>query len=128
MRLHTARSAALLAALAAVGGCAPGTAVPVVGALGADIAVFGRTPVDMVVSGVTGRDCSVVRLDRGERYCKPTEPPPPPQPYCTRSLGVVDCWSDPAALPDAPSEVADGPRVLTPAQERNRTARWPDLF
>ena len=41
-----------------------------------------------------------MRLDQGKSYCRPIEPPPEPPPYCTRSLGVADCWRDPASLPD----------------------------
>ena len=118
----------VVGAMLALGSCAAGTVVPVVGGFGIDIAVFHRDLFDMLVSGLSGRDCSVVRLDRGESYCRPIEPPLPPIPYCTRSLGVVDCWADPEAMPYIPPEVADGPRTLTPAQERNRIARWPDLF
>lgn len=91
---------------------------------GAAIPIIHRTVTDAVVSAVTQHDCSVVRLDQGLSYCKPYDPPPPPLPYCTRSLGVVDCWQDPALLPHPiPPEVADGPRTLTPEQEQNRT-RW----
>ncbi len=45
----------------------------------------------------------------GVRCCRP--PPAPPQllPYCTRSLGVPDCWSDPAQLPNHPPELAASP-------------------
>ena len=32
-----------------------------------------------------------------------------------------------AALPNRPPQVADGPNVLTPEQEANRTRRWPDF-
>jgi hypothetical protein len=71
---------------------------------------------------VTARDCSAVRLDRGKSYCRPAEPPPEPPPYCTRSLGVADCWADPAGHP---RELGDGPRTLTPTQETDRTRRWP---
>ncbi len=35
-------------------------------------------------------------------------PKPPPAPYCTRSLADIDCWRDPAHLPDRPPQVADG--------------------
>ncbi len=91
------------------------------------IAVMQRSPADAVYSVVTGKDCSVVRLDQGKSYCRPVEPLPEAQPYCTRSLGVVDCWRDPASLPDHPPQVADGPRTLTPEQESNRTRKWPDL-
>jgi hypothetical protein len=78
-----------------------------------------------VVSLVSGKDCSVVRLDEGKTYCKQVEPPPRPPEFCTRSLGVVNCWTDPATLQDTPVQVADGPTTLSPSQEANRTARWP---
>jgi hypothetical protein len=90
------------------------------------VMVFGRGMGDLVYSGITGRDCSIVRLEQGKTYCKPTEPSPTVPPLCTRSLGIVDCWSNPAALNGpAPRGLADGPRTLTPAQEADRTARWP---
>jgi len=89
------------------------------------VATIHRTPVDAVVSLVTGKDCSVVRLDENKTYCRPTAPPPDVPPYCTRSLGVVDCWKDPSAMSDLPPEVADGPRALTPEQDADRTRRWP---
>ena len=41
---------------------------------------------DNVVSLVTGQDCSYVRLAKGQTYCA-SDPPPPVQPMCTRSLG-----------------------------------------
>jgi len=93
----------------------------------ASVVVFQRAIPDLVVSAVTGKDCSVVRLDQGKSYCRPQEAPPARPPYCTRSLGAVDCWANPEKLPGAPPEVADGPRSLTPEQEANRTRRWPDL-
>lgn len=115
----------------ALPGCAawtqPYAAVAGVGAANAaSVAVFGRAVPDLVYSGATGRDCSVVRLEEGKTYCKPVEPPPAPPTLCTHSLGVVDCWSNPEALNDAPVRgVADGPTTLTPEQEANRTATWP---
>lgn len=39
---------------------------------------------------------------------------PPPQPYCTRTLGVAECFADPAALPDHPDQLMDTP-VRAPA-------------
>ena len=119
----------LLPGVLALGGCTP-PATPVV-ALGladlASVATFHRGLFDLAFSGASGRDCSIVRLDRGLTYCREKEAPPAPPPYCTRSLGTVDCWADPAAVPNLPREVADGPRTLTPTQERQRTARWPNL-
>jgi hypothetical protein len=115
----------LLPLLVPLGGCGadPVTLTSVVvGTAAGSVAVIQRTPVDALYSLVTGRDCSVVRLDQGLSYCRPVEPPPVPQPYCTRSLGVADCWADPAGQPP---QQADGPAGLTPAQEANRTRRWP---
>lgn len=35
--------------------------------------------------------------------------PPALQPYCTRSLGAPDCWTDPGQLNDRPHELTDTP-------------------
>jgi hypothetical protein len=91
------------------------------------IAVIQRSPLDALYSAVTGKDCSIVRLEQGKTYCRPVEPPPEPPPYCTRSLGLADCWRDPASLPDHPRDLGDVPHPLTPEQEANRTRRWPQL-
>ncbi len=94
----------------------------------AAIPVFHRSLPDIVVSALSGQDCSVVRLDQGKTWCREIAPPPQPPPFCTRSLGVVDCWANPQALTDQPPRgVADGPLALTPAQEANRTRPWPGL-
>ncbi len=46
--------------------------------------------------------------------------------YCTRSLAVVDCWKNPAALNGQPQHpVADGPDRLTPAQQAAPQRGWP---
>jgi hypothetical protein len=91
------------------------------------VPVLGRTLPDAVVSLVSGRDCSAVYLDAGRPYCRQPEPPPAAPPFCTRSLGTVDCWASAAAQPlPARPGVADGPVALTPAQERHRTRSWPD--
>lgn len=106
-------------------GCVAATVIPVVAGVGADIAIFHRSLPDMLYSAVTGRDCSVVRLDRNESYCRPVDPPVAPAPYCTRSLAGIDCWAHPEQIPGIPMQVAQGPWTLTPEQERLRLARWP---
>jgi len=111
--------------LSFLGGCVPETVAPLAAGIGADVAIFHRSLPDMVYSAVTGRDCSVVRLDEGKTYCRPVAPPVPPQPYCTSSLGNVDCWAHPELMPGIPVQVAQGPHDLTPAQNRARLARWP---
>src|SRR6187402_1898702 len=92
----------ILLALLLLPGCE--AALPTIEGMAAvnigSVMVIGRTVPDAVVSVVTGRDCSAVRLDRGLEYCRPEEAPPPPPTYCTRSLGSVDCWRQPPlALP-----------------------------
>ena len=82
---------------------------------------------DNVVSLLTGQDCSYVRLAKGQTYCG-SDPPPPVQPICTRSLGQVDCWTTPPVATPPYRNVRDGPYELTAEQERNRTSRWPKLF
>ncbi|WP_207540443.1 hypothetical protein [Sabulicella rubraurantiaca] len=90
-------------------GCDGPAAVATVGVNVAALMVTGRTVPDLVVSGVTGLDCSVVRLDRRLSYCASREEVARHIPYCTRSLGSVDCWvTRPAAIPQ-PRGVADTP-------------------
>ncbi len=101
---------------------APFIAVPaVVEAL--SLRAFGRTTGDSIVSLVTGEDCSIARIGRGDAYCG-QDNAPAPQPVCTRSLGAVDCWTVPPAAYPPYRGVADGPQTLTEAQENNRIG-WP---
>jgi len=106
-------------------GCDGPTLVATAGVNVASLTLVGRAVPDIVISAVSGRDCSIVRLDRGMSYCGPSAEPPGPPPYCTRSIGSVDCWvTRPATIPMVPS-VVDGPIALTPAQDARRTAHWP---
>lgn len=77
----------------------------------------------MGVSAVTGRDCSMVRLDRGQTYCAGRQLAQT-VPFCTRSLGVADCWASPALLPGAPVPLDDTPGPSRD-QLRYRNAGWP---
>ena len=119
---------ALLLLPAACGPAAPVAEVGVGTVSAAAIPIFHRSPLDMAISAATGRNCSVVNLDKGERYCQARDAVPQPPEFCTRSLGVPDCWADPSQLPDHPGEIADGPRSLTPEQEADRTKWWPGLW
>lgn len=107
-----------------VSGCSPAPWGVLAGVDVVSIAVFGRGVGDIGVSAVSGRDCSVVRLERGQTYCAAQEAAPAPGPFCTRSLGTADCWEDPGNLPGRYSGVGDAPPP-TAAQERYRRARWP---
>ncbi len=118
------RPLAPLLAVAALAGC--GTWAAPVAVLSAasfgPVPVIQRTPGDVVASVLTGRDCSIVRLDKQESYCKEPELPRR-QPYCTRSLGVVDCWIDPQAVRPTPPDVADAPS-LTAQQLMDLHKTW----
>ena len=121
------RSLLLLLLLAGCGVTPEQAATIGVGVGVGSIAVIQRSPFDALYSIASGKDCSVVRLDQGKSYCRPVEPPPEVEPYCTRSLGVADCWRDPASLPNRPPPLGDGPHRLTPAQDADRTRGWPGL-
>ena len=84
------------------------------------ITVLHRDVFDVLVSGISGQDCSVVRLDRGKSYCRPIDPPAVPPPYCTGTLGLPECWATPLLFANPPRGLADGPWALTPEQEANR--------
>jgi hypothetical protein len=122
------RCVPLLVALSVLlAGCHPAATpfVAVAAVEASSVAVFGRGTIDMAYSAISGRDCSIVRLDKGESYCKPKEAPPAPPEFCTRTLGVPECFGDPAFLTDHPRPIADGPARLNPAQEKSRTSSWP---
>ncbi len=105
-----------------LGGCVAAAAVA--GADAATVSIFGRDMVDIGVSAVTGRDCSIVRLDRRQDYCAPREHIPLTDPYCSRTLADVQCWSNPEAFVVPPHDIVDTP-VTTKEQQRQITSRWP---
>jgi hypothetical protein len=99
--------------------------VVVAGLEAASVATFHRDGFDLAYSLIHRRDCSIVHLERGETYCRPAEPEPAPQQFCTRTLGMAECFAEPATLNDHPSAWGDAP-ALNAAQEKDRTARWPN--
>jgi len=118
----------LLLSLLSLSGC--GVAEDLVAAAGivlsvGTVPVIQRSPWDATYSLSTGRDCSVVRLDEGKTYCRPVEPKPVPPPFCTHTLGAVNCWQDPGTMPGHPHGLADGPAKLTAEQEADRVRIWP---
>ena len=91
---------------------------------GTSVAVFGRGVADLGVSAVTGKDCSIVHLDKGQNYCAPREKLPDAPPFCTATLGTVQCWANPEAFAVLPHQLADAP-ALNKDQIRDVNARWP---
>ncbi|MCS6854166.1 MAG: hypothetical protein NZ523_05365 [Elioraea sp.] len=91
------------------------------GAVAGSFVVLQRGPVDAMYSLITGEDCSVLHLERRGEYCRSVERIGA-APFCTRSLGQVDCWTEPR--PFGPQQaVAD-----TPARPATEPARWFSLF
>jgi hypothetical protein len=78
--------------LLVAGGCAA--------AIGAGtVAATDKTPVDHLVSLVTGKDCSIVRRYRGSTYCVEDEMTPPVRVHCYPTLGEVTCYAEPDPFP-----------------------------
>jgi len=81
----------------------------------ASFVMLQRGLVDVAYSVVTGQDCSVLNIDTRGEYCR-TDPVTAPAPFCTRSLGDVDCWTvaEPYGpqrpVPDAPAAAERSPR------------------
>jgi hypothetical protein len=92
----------------------------------ATVPIFGRSLPDIIYSGISGKDCSVVRLEQGRSYCRPTDPPIEVARVCTRSLGTVDCWINPETLVSPARGLADS-QAPTSEQEAWRTRRWPNF-
>ncbi|HYD31532.1 MAG TPA: hypothetical protein VEB64_11840 [Azospirillaceae bacterium] len=67
---------------------------------------------DHAVSAATGRDCSLISLEKTGDYC-----PPPPKPidrskvYCYRTIADVDCHTIPDPYRNGARPVADPPLV-----------------
>jgi hypothetical protein len=49
--------------------------------------------------------------------------PATPQPFCTRTLGLAECFADPGSLPDRPAPLGDMPQRLQPPP-----LPWWDIF
>ncbi len=77
------------------------------GSSAASFIVLQRGLFDVAYSLVTGQDCSVLNIERRGEYCR-SDPVSAPAPFCTRSLGDVDCWT--VAEPYGPQRsVSDAP-------------------
>jgi hypothetical protein len=71
-----------------------------VAAIGAGtVAATDKTPVDHLVSLVTGKDCSIVRRDRGLTYCVEDDVTPPVRVHCYPTLGEATCYAAPDPFP-----------------------------
>ena len=86
---RTLSAACLLTAVTFVSGC-EGFFV----AEGASTLVSGKTMSDHVISLTSGKDCSIVRTEKGLTYCVEDEPVVNQDQYhCYRTLADVTCYS-----------------------------------
>ncbi|MBC8158502.1 MAG: hypothetical protein H8E94_04135 [Alphaproteobacteria bacterium] len=76
-----------------VAGC--GSVPPFAMLDGAVVIGSDKTMADHVVSLASGKDCSLVRKERGMTYCKEDEVTPRPEVYCYRELAKVTCYDKP---------------------------------
>ena len=91
-------------ALGLLGGCAA--------AIGAGtVAVTDKTPIDHVYSLVTGKDCSMVRKERGLTYCVEDEKTPAVLVHCYPTLGEVTCYNQPDPFPGRQRKVGSEPAL-----------------
>ena len=83
-------------AMLPLGGCVSGPMMAAgAAATGGGLVATGKTPVDHVAGWVLGQDCSAVRLENRRPWCVPIPTAAAPVPYCTRTIGSVNCWTEP---------------------------------
>lgn len=58
-----------------------------------------KTPIDHVVSLVSGKDCSIARQQRGLTYCVEDEAPQPARVHCYATIGDPTCFAAPNPFP-----------------------------
>lgn len=75
-------------------------------AIGTTVA-SGKTPVDHLVSAITGKDCSIRRNRQGLTYCVEDEKTPPVRVVCYRTLGDVSCYDHPDPFNDRQRAVVE---------------------
>lgn len=104
--------AVLVLLLMLLTGCVPlfGIVAAPVGAIGTTV-VSGKTPLDHVLSLVSGKDCSLRRRRQGLTYCLEDEPPPPAGIVCYRTLGDVACYDRPDPFSSRQRAVVEDPGV-----------------
>ena len=78
-----------MASLLVLGACAYGVAE------GVSFITTEKSISDRAVSIYSGKDCSTVRIERGETYCAEDEVEPKVLVYCYRTLGKVSCYDRP---------------------------------
>ena len=88
---------ALLACLAFLGGC---SAIPGYAQVqGATVMGTDKTMEDHFVSLSSGKDCSIIRKEKGLTYCVEDEPVIKQNIFCYKTLATVTCYDRPDPNP-----------------------------
>ncbi len=112
-----------LVVLAAVSGCAN---IPVFAeAEGVSTVLTKKTVTDHIVSLASGKNCSTVRVDRGQSYCVEDEINPPPKVYCYRTLGSVSCYNEPDPYKGGQKAIGRDEGALVKKQVMPRASQKP---
>ncbi|HYD64878.1 hypothetical protein [Azospirillum sp.] len=77
-----------------------------------------KTLGDHVVSGVTGRDCSILSLEESGQYCPERVVVDRSNVYCYRTLADVNCHYIPDPYKNGHTALASPPPVRKPIQEK----------
>lgn len=87
------RKVFFIAALAFLAGCA--MIPPIAGVEGVSAVLTKKTVTDHIVSFSSGKNCSTIRVGRGQSYCVEDEVNVQPRVFCYRTLGSVSCYKNP---------------------------------
>ncbi len=92
--LTFARKTLFAAGLLGLTACADPASLALSGASVVTAIDSGKTVTDHAFSYATGEDCSFLNSLRGEAWCQPivTEPSPPPNQVCYRSIARMTCY------------------------------------
>lgn len=104
----------------AAGACTPVSIVGV-GAAAADgvsLTSTRKTLVDHAVSGLTGKDCSIVSFSESGDYCPEKVVVDRSDVYCYRTLADVECHHIPDPYRNGDRALASPPPVRKPANQR----------
>lgn len=104
----------------ALAGCGPAVATGVPGLAQVDIlTVMGteKSLVDHAVSYSSGKDCSYVYVEKGNRYCKEDEPVIKPMVHCYRTLASATCYSAPDPYGNGEKELGNNDHNMATAKK-----------
>ena len=72
-----------------------------------------KTPIDLIVSNITDRDCSIVGYEQTGRYCKDAQRKEVQHIYCIKTLGDVECHHKNDPYYGGERKLASAPPVYT---------------